>query len=79
MQRVDHGHLRVRTWERGAGATLACGSGSCAAAVVACSEGLAGRQVRVELALGDLEIEWLDDGQVRMTGPAAYVCEGRVR
>ncbi|CAO3432995.1 diaminopimelate epimerase [Azospirillum doebereinerae] len=68
--------LRVRTWERGAGATLACGSGACAAMVVAARRGLTGPRVTVELELGELSVEQQADGRVFMTGPAEHVCTG---
>ena len=67
--------IRMRIWERGAGETLASGSGSCAAAVAAVRRGLAESPVRVVLDGGVVEIEWDSDG-VYMTGPAEYVCEG---
>ena len=72
------GHeVRVRIWERGAGETLASGSGSCAAAVAAVRRGLAQSPVRVVMDGGAVEIEWAGDGEpVYMTGPAEYVCEG---
>lgn len=70
----DH-HIKVRTWERGAGATLACGTGSCASAVMAFEKGLTGREVDVELYLGTLHISYLEDGTVLMTGPAEEVFE----
>lgn len=68
-------HLRMRVWERGAGITLACGSGACATAVAAHLRGLTGRQVLLDLDGGQLEIDWRQDG-VWMTGPVAYVFEG---
>ena len=67
--------IRMRIWERGAGETLASGSGSCAAAVAAVRLGLAQSPVRVHLDGGAVEIEW-DGGPVYMNGPTAYVCEG---
>lgn len=70
----DH-HIKVRTWERGAGATLACGTGSCASAVMACEKGLTGREVDVKLYLGILHISYLENGTVLMTGPAEEVFE----
>ncbi len=63
--------LRLRMWERGAGITLACGSGACAAAVAAARRGLTGRKVEIVLDGGSLEIEWLPDNHVLMTGPVA--------
>jgi diaminopimelate epimerase len=68
-------HLRMRVWERGAGITLACGSGACATAVAAHQRGLTGRKVRMDVDGGMLEIDWRDDG-VWMTGPVAYVFDG---
>ncbi len=67
--------LRMRVWERGAGITLACGSGACAAAVAAHRRGLTGRRVLLDLDGGSLEIDWRDDG-VWMTGPTAHVFDG---
>lgn len=72
---VNDYHIKVRTWERGAGATLACGTGSCASAVMAFEKGLTGREVDVELYLGTLHISYLEDGTVLMTGPAEEVFE----
>jgi len=70
-------HLRVRTWERGAGLTRACGTAACAAAVAAVRRGLADRKVTVSLPGGDLVIEWREgDGHVLMTGPYALDFEG---
>ncbi|KEP69718.1 diaminopimelate epimerase [Thioclava dalianensis] len=65
-------HLRMRVWERGAGITLACGSGTCATAVAAHLRGLTGKRVLVDVDGGQLEIDWRDDG-VWMTGPVAHV------
>ncbi len=69
------GRLRMRVWERGAGITLACGSGACATAVAANLRGLTGRQVLIDLDGGTLEIDWREDG-VWMTGPTAHVFDG---
>ena len=69
--------IKVRTWERGAGSTLACGTGSCASAVAAFLNNKTGRKVTVHLALGDLLIEWIDE-VVYMTGTADYVFEGEI-
>lgn len=71
-------HLVQRVWERGAGLTLACGSGACAAAVAAARAGLTGRKVRVTLPGGDLAIEWLDNGHVLMSGGVATAFSGRL-
>lgn len=71
--------VRMRVWERGAGETLASGSGSCAAAVAAVRLGLAESPVRVLLDGGIVEVEWAGEGEpVYMTGPAEYVCEGEL-
>lgn len=67
--------LRMRVWERGAGITLACGSGACATAVAAHLRGLTGRRVALDLDGGVLEIDWRADG-VWMTGPVAHVFDG---
>ncbi len=68
-------HLRMRVWERGAGITLACGSGACATAVAAHLRGLTGRRVSLDLDGGRLEVDWREDG-VWLTGPVARVFDG---
>jgi diaminopimelate epimerase len=71
-------HIVIRTWERGAGLTKACGSAACAAAVAAARLGRTGRKVTVTLAGGDLLIEWREaDDHVLMTGPVEYEHRGR--
>ncbi len=71
-------HIVIRTWERGAGLTRACGSAACAAAVAAARLGRTARKLRVTLPGGDLTIEWREsDGHVLMTGPAEFEFEGR--
>jgi diaminopimelate epimerase len=71
-------HIVLRTWERGAGLTKACGSAACAAAVAAARLRRTGRKVTVTLPGGDLAIEWRErDDHVLMTGPVAYEYEGR--
>jgi diaminopimelate epimerase len=67
--------LRLRVWERGAGVTLACGSGACATAVAAHLRGLTGRRVALHMDGGLLDVEWRDDG-VWLTGPVARVFDG---
>ena len=76
---MPDGTLRMRVWERGSGITLACGTGACATAVAACLTGRRGRESRVEMDGGTLEIEWnQENGHVLMTGPAATAFEGEV-
>jgi diaminopimelate epimerase len=70
-------HIIVRTWERGAGLTRACGSAACAAAVSAARTRRTERKVTVTLPGGDLNIEWRSDDHVLMTGPVEYEREGR--
>ena len=65
-----------RTWERGAGATLACGTGACAVAVAAFLTDRCERRTVIHLPGGDLEIEYLENGEVLMTGPAEFVFSG---
>ena len=72
----DESHLRMRVWERGVGITLACGSGACASVVAAHRRKLAGRKADVILDGGTLSIEWLDTGDVLMTGPVAVSFTG---
>jgi diaminopimelate epimerase len=68
--------ITVRTWERGAGLTRACGSAACATAVCAARKGLAERLVTVTLPGGPLDIEWRPDDRVWMTGPVQFEHEG---
>ena len=75
---LNRDEIAVRTWERGVGPTLACGTGCCAVAVAASMAGFTGKKVSVHLALGDLLIEWAEDGHVYMTGPAAEVYTGEI-
>ena len=80
IQVVDRQHAKLRVWERGAGETQACGTGACAAAVAAISQGWMDSPVQIELPGGRLSIEWAGPGQpVMMTGPAMRVYEGQVR
>ena len=81
MQIVSRSHIKLRVYERGAGETLACGTGACAAVVAGVQRGLlnAGSRVRVTMRGGDLVISWAGLGQpVMMTGPAVTVFEGKV-
>ena len=76
-QQMDDRTVKVRTWERGAGATLACGTGSCSVAVASFLNGRTGREVDIQLPLGTLHIEYREeDGNVYMTGPAAVSFTG---
>ena len=76
-QKMDDRTVKVRTWERGAGATLACGTGSCSVAVASFLNGRTGREVDIQLPLGTLHIEYREeDGNVYMTGPAAVSFTG---
>jgi diaminopimelate epimerase len=75
-QLIGPDRIKLRVWERGAGITLACGSGACATAVAAARRGLTGRKVTIVLERGELEIEWLKDGHVLMTGPVAVSFTG---
>ncbi len=78
VQLIDNETIAVRTWERGAGSTLACGTGSCAATVVAAFLGKTCKKVRVRLKLGELLITWNEDDRVTMEGDASYVFSGRL-
>lgn len=73
---VKDGIIRLRVWERGAGITEACGTAACASVVAATRRGLVDHKAPVRLDGGDLEMEWLADGTVQMTGPATLVYEG---
>jgi diaminopimelate epimerase len=79
LQVVDRGRVRLRVYERGAGETLACGTGACAAVVAGIRLGWLDRRVEVETRGGCLLIEWTaDDASVLMTGPAETVFEGEI-
>ena len=70
--------VRQRTWERGAGETLACGTGASAVCVAGVLNGLTGKKILNHLSGGDLELEWAGDGNVYMTGPAVEVFSGEI-
>ena len=79
-QIVNRAHLRLRVWERGAGATLACGSGACAAVAVLRRRGKLDEDVAVQLPGGTLDIHWDGaDAPVWMSGPAEFVFEGEIQ
>ena len=78
-QIVDKQNIKMRVWERGAGETLACGTGACATAVACNLNGLTERKVNIELLGGNLQIEWNEkDNHVYMTGPAVTVFDGEL-
>jgi diaminopimelate epimerase len=79
MQIIDRHHVRLRVFERGVGETLACGTGSCAAAVAGIRRGLLDSPVRIDARGGQLSISWDGPGQpVWLTGPAVTVFEGEI-
>lgn len=79
MQVVDRAHIRLRVYERGAGETLACGTGACAAVVIGIERGLLQSTVQVNMRGGDLTVRWEGEGQpVWMTGPAVTVFDGEI-
>lgn len=79
VQIVDKNTIKMRVWERGAGETLACGTGACATAVACNLNGLTDRKVTIKLLGGDLKIEWnAENNHVYMTGPATTVFEGEL-
>ncbi len=75
-QVVSRTHMRLVVWERGAGLTLACGSGACATVVNAVRRGLTARAVTITMPGGDLALEWREDDHVRMAGPVATAFTG---
>ena len=79
IELIDKNNIKMRVWERGAGETLACGTGACAS-VVACNlNGYTDKNVTVELLGGNLNIDWSNkDNHVYMTGPATTVFEGKI-
>ena len=78
-QIIDRQNINMRVWERGAGETLACGTGACATAVACNLNGLTDRKVNIELLGGTLNIEWNEtDNHVYMTGPAVTVFDGEL-
>lgn len=79
VQIVDKKHIKMRVWERGAGETLACGTGACSVTVAGYLNGITDREVEIELLGGKLYIEWnKKDNHIYMTGPATTVFEGEL-
>jgi diaminopimelate epimerase len=79
MQVINRNHIKLRVFERGAGETLACGSGACAAVVVGIEQNLLDNAVTVDLTGGQLAINWAGRGEpVYMTGPATTVFDGTI-
>ncbi len=77
MEVIDRSDIRLRVYERGAGETLACGTGACAAVIVGRQRGLLDRQVRVRVRGGELRVDWAGPGEpVWLTGPAEVAFEG---
>ncbi len=76
VQIISRNEVRQRTWERGAGETLACGTGSSAVMAACVLNGLTEKQILNHLSGGDLEMEWAEDGSIYMTGPAVEVFSG---
>lgn len=75
----DRSRIKMKVWERGAGETLACGTGACASTVASVLNGYTERKVVVELLGGELEVEWNEeDSHVYMTGPATTIFRGRI-
>lgn len=79
IQILDRKNIKMRVWERGAGETMACGTGACASAVASFFLGLTDRRVKTHLPGGPLNINWsILDGHVYMTGPAVKVFDGTI-
>ena len=76
VQIIGRGEIKMATWERGSGITLACGTGATATCVACAVNGKTDRRILAHLPGGDLELDWADDGHVYMTGPATEVFEG---
>ncbi|TYO97359.1 diaminopimelate epimerase [Desulfallas thermosapovorans] len=76
VQVLNDKEVRMRVWERGAGPTMACGTGACATAVASVLNGHTGKNVKVHLYAGALDIEWAEDNHLYMTGPAEEVFTG---
>ncbi len=80
MQVVNRGHIKLRVYERGAGETLACGTGACAAVAIGILQNKLDNQVKVDLPGGSLNINWEGEGKpLWMTGPAEHVFDGQIQ
>jgi len=79
VQIISRNEVRQRTWERGAGETLACGTGSSAVTAACVLNGLTEKRILNHLSGGDLEMEWAEDGNIYMTGPAVEVFSGEIK
>jgi diaminopimelate epimerase len=78
VQIINRSEVRQRTWERGAGETLACGTGASAVCVAGALNGLTEKKILNHLSGGDLELDWAGDGSLYMTGPAVEVFSGEI-
>ena len=78
IQVLNKKEISFRVWERGVGETLACGTGACAALVASVLNKKSERQAIIHLTGGDLDIQWADDGNIYMTGPAELVFKGKM-
>jgi diaminopimelate epimerase len=78
IQVLNRKEINFRVWERGAGETLACGTGACAALVAAVLNKKTDRKATIHLPGGDLDVRWADDGNIYMTGPAELVFKGEM-
>jgi diaminopimelate epimerase len=78
IQVLNQGEIKMKVWERGAGETLACGTGACASGVASYLNKKTGRRIIVHLPGGDLLVEWMDDNHIYMTGPAEEVFTGEI-
>jgi diaminopimelate epimerase len=77
VQRLGEDELKMRTWERGSGITLACGTGAAAVHVAAVRQGVVGRSSKINLLGGPLQLEWDEATKhVFKTGPARFICDG---
>jgi diaminopimelate epimerase len=79
VQIISRTEIRQRTWERGAGETLACGTGSSAVTAACVLNNLTEKKILNHLSGGDLEMEWAEDGNIYMTGPAVEVFSGEIK